>query len=233
VRSACLRARWRARRVRPWPIRADRPVPPRSPAPGPLAPSAASAPIAPTGATPRCMSDVLTTVLGTILPFGLAVGVRPRPTCRPPYNLPSSNPPAPVRRSPIVDAFRRPERRRATLADLPPSTLRALPACTSASGCFRKVNQTGGTLSPAPDTGWAQGDLARPGHGVSATCPNCHILLVETSTNLFSDPGGRAWTRARRAGAPPRSRTAYGGRRVVVGGQRSVPLQTIPASPSP
>ena len=30
-----------------------------------------------------------------------------------------------------------------------------LPACTTANGCFKKVNQTGGTRYPRADGGWA------------------------------------------------------------------------------
>src|SRR5262249_21431588 len=54
-----------------------------------------------------------------------------------------------------------------------------LPACTVASGCFRQVNQHGGTR-PAPPgvgTGWdleATLDVSM----VSAACPRCHILVV-------------------------------------------------------
>ncbi|MEV5960112.1 carboxypeptidase regulatory-like domain-containing protein [Kribbella sp. NPDC051952] len=53
-----------------------------------------------------------------------------------------------------------------------------LPACTSASGCFRKVDQRGGTDYPAPDAGWAQ-EISLDLDMVSAACPNCSILLVE------------------------------------------------------
>jgi Subtilase family len=56
-----------------------------------------------------------------------------------------------------------------------------LPPCTSASGCFTKVSQTGSrTALPAPNAAWAQEtslDLAM----VSAACPDCTILLVEAS----------------------------------------------------
>jgi len=58
-----------------------------------------------------------------------------------------------------------------------------LPACTSASGCFQKVNQTG-LPSPLPsaNAGWA-GEIALDLDMVSAVCPQCKILLVETSSN--------------------------------------------------
>jgi hypothetical protein len=62
-----------------------------------------------------------------------------------------------------------------------------LPACTTANGCFRKVNQNG-TPSPLPvsDAGWA-GEIALDLDMVSAICPNCKILLVEAASNLNAD----------------------------------------------
>ncbi|WP_194909500.1 Kelch repeat-containing protein [Catenulispora rubra] len=62
-----------------------------------------------------------------------------------------------------------------------------LPACTSAGGCFSKVDQTGGTQYPPPNGGWA-GEISLDLDMVSAIAPNAHILLVEatdpSSTNL-------------------------------------------------
>ena len=64
-----------------------------------------------------------------------------------------------------------------------------LPACTTANGCFKKVNGNGAT-SPLPtgNTGWA-GEISLDIQMVSAVCPNCHILLVEaassSNTNLY------------------------------------------------
>ncbi|WP_375480685.1 S8 family serine peptidase [uncultured Jatrophihabitans sp.] len=56
-----------------------------------------------------------------------------------------------------------------------------LPACTTANGCFRKLNQSG-TASPLPrpDTGWAS-EIALDLDMVSAACPRCGITLVEAS----------------------------------------------------
>jgi subtilase family serine protease len=65
-----------------------------------------------------------------------------------------------------------------------------LPACATANGCFRKVNQSGaaGPL-PARDYGWAV-EISLDLDAVSAACPSCHILLVEantpTDTNLMT-----------------------------------------------
>ena len=54
-----------------------------------------------------------------------------------------------------------------------------LPACTTANGCFEKVNQSGqqGDYPPG-DTGWGT-EASLDVEMVSAICPNCHILVVE------------------------------------------------------
>ncbi len=57
-----------------------------------------------------------------------------------------------------------------------------LPPCTTANGCFRKVNQSGGTTYPRANIGWAE-EISLDVDMVSAVCQNCHILLVEASTN--------------------------------------------------
>jgi Putative Ig domain len=58
----------------------------------------------------------------------------------------------------------------------------SLPACTTANGCFRKVNQSG-AASPLPvaNTSWS-GEISLDLDMVSAICPLCKILLVEAST---------------------------------------------------
>jgi subtilase family serine protease len=61
-----------------------------------------------------------------------------------------------------------------------------IPACTTANGCFRKVNQTGGASYPKSNTGWAQ-EQALDLDMVSAMCPGCHILLVEASTASYAN----------------------------------------------
>lgn len=63
-----------------------------------------------------------------------------------------------------------------------------LPACTTSNGCFRKVNQTGGTKYPRTNSGWAT-EISLDLDMVSATCPDCHILLVEASSSSFSNLG--------------------------------------------
>jgi subtilase family serine protease len=84
----------------------------------------------------------------------------------------------------IVDAFDDPN------AESDLATYRstfALPPCTTANGCFKKVNQTGGTLPyPPPNPGWAE-EISLDLDMVSAICPKCKILLVEATTNRFVD----------------------------------------------
>jgi predicted secreted Zn-dependent protease len=65
-----------------------------------------------------------------------------------------------------------------------------LPPCTTANGCFRKVNQRGGTSYPvtAVGKGW-DSEIALDIDMVSAACPNCNILLVEADSANFSDLG--------------------------------------------
>ncbi|MCW2944800.1 MAG: neutral zinc metalloprotease, partial [Actinoallomurus sp.] len=85
----------------------------------------------------------------------------------------------------IVDAYDDPN----AASDL--STYRSqygLPACTTASGCFKKVNETGGTSLPSADSGWAE-EESLDLDMVSAVCPNCHILLVEASQPSTADLG--------------------------------------------
>ena len=53
-----------------------------------------------------------------------------------------------------------------------------LPACTGASGCFSKVDQTGGTDYPPADASW-DGEISLDLDMVSAVAPNARILLVE------------------------------------------------------
>ncbi len=82
----------------------------------------------------------------------------------------------------IVDAFDNPNAE----ADL--AIYRAqygLPECSTANGCFTKVNQRGEQGNYPPyDPGWA-GEIALDLDMVSAAAPNAHILLVEGDDATF------------------------------------------------
>ncbi len=106
------------------------------------------------------------------------------------YNLPSaySQPPSPAgtgQTVAIVDAYDDPN------AESDLGVYRSqygLPACTTANGCFSKVNQSGGTKAPRANGGWAQ-EISLDLDMVSAICPNCHILLVEASSASLTNLG--------------------------------------------
>ena len=61
-----------------------------------------------------------------------------------------------------------------------------LGACTTQNGCFRKVNQNGGTNYPRDDLGWSQ-ETALDLDMASAMCPSCKIMLVEATNSYDSN----------------------------------------------
>jgi subtilase family serine protease len=66
------------------------------------------------------------------------------------------------------------------------STQYNLPACTTANGCFSKVNQTGGTKYPRTDSGWSL-EISLDVQWVHAIASGAKILLVEASSNSFTN----------------------------------------------
>jgi|tagenome__1003787_1003787.scaffolds.fasta_scaffold20983077_3 subtilase family serine protease len=57
-----------------------------------------------------------------------------------------------------------------------------IPSCTTANGCFRKVNQDGEQGNyPLANPEWDP-EIALDVEMVSAVCPRCHILLVEANS---------------------------------------------------
>ncbi|WP_230422325.1 S8 family serine peptidase [Catenulispora pinistramenti] len=67
-------------------------------------------------------------------------------------------------------------------------TTYGLPACTTANGCFSKVNERGAATPLPADQGWGV-EEALDLDMVSAACPQCHILLVEADTASGDDLG--------------------------------------------
>src|SRR6266511_3052254 len=61
-----------------------------------------------------------------------------------------------------------------------------LPACTTANGCFSKVNQIGGSSYPRTDSGWAL-EISLDIQWAHAIAPGARILLVEATTNSFTN----------------------------------------------
>lgn len=158
--------------------------------------------------TARCFAHVVTDARGNPMngkinpaaatPSGYGPG-----DLRSAYNITSNGTTTTVA---IVDAYGYPNAE----ADL--ATYRSqfgLPACTTANGCFKKINQTGGTSYPRTNTGWDQ-EQALDLDMVSAMCPDCHILLVEASTSSLSNLGTAVNTAAATAGVTVIS-NSYGG----------------------
>jgi subtilase family serine protease len=130
-----------------------------------------------------CLAWVRTDLVpGKLAPAATPSGFGPA-TLRAAYNLTSSG--SSSQTIAIVDAFNDPN------AESDLGVYRAqfgLSACTTANGCFSKVDQTGGTHYPRGNTGWAE-EISLDLDMASAICPLCHILLVEAKTNSFTNLG--------------------------------------------
>jgi subtilase family serine protease len=61
-----------------------------------------------------------------------------------------------------------------------------LPACTTANGCFTKVDQNGGSRYPRSDAGWAL-EISLDVEWAHAIAPGANILLVEAKSNSFAN----------------------------------------------
>jgi subtilase family serine protease len=84
-----------------------------------------------------------------------------------------------------------------------------LSSCTTANGCLKIMNQTGGTSLPRFNTGWA-GETSLDVDAVSATCPDCKIVVVQASSASIANLGTAAATAARQPGVVAIS-NSYGG----------------------
>ena len=139
---------------------------------------------APAG-TARCNADVATNASGTVRSAARVPTAGYYPAdLQSAYSLPSSTAGA-GQTVAIVDAYDDPN------AESDLAVYRSqfgLPACTTANGCFRKVNQDGGTSYPAANSGWAE-EISLDLDMVSAICPNCHILLVEANASSIVNLG--------------------------------------------
>ncbi len=99
------------------------------------------------------------------------------------YNLPTTA--ATVQTIAIVDAFDDPNAE----ADLTMyRSMFGIQACTTANGCFRKVNQAGGTTPPTANSSWGV-EISLDVDMASAICQNCHILLVEANSASTANLG--------------------------------------------
>jgi subtilase family serine protease len=137
-------------------------------------------PAAQSGTSAACSAEVVTDAKGKPAATTAPAGYGPS-DLRSAYALPSSG--GAGQTVAIVDAYDDPT----AASDL--NVYRSqygLSSCTTANGCFRKVNQTGGTTPPRANAGWAQ-EISLDVDMASAICPNCHILLVEANSSAFTD----------------------------------------------
>ena len=140
---------------------------------------------APIGALGACGAQVVTNSSGT----PLVTNSSPPPGAYGPaqfhtaYNLPTTAPSAQT--IGIVDAYDDPN----IEADLAAfDNAYGLPACTTANGCFTKINQSGGTTYPTANSGWSL-EIALDVETAHQTCQNCKILLVEATTASLANLG--------------------------------------------
>ena len=84
-----------------------------------------------------------------------------------------------------------------------------MPSCTTANGCLRIVDQNGGSNLPRTNTSWDQ-EQALDVDAVSATCPDCHILVVQASSNSLANLAAAVNQAAKTAGVVAIS-NSYGG----------------------
>jgi hypothetical protein len=122
------------------------------------------------------------------------------------YALPNATFPSSQQTIAVVDAFNDPTAE----ADLGVYDRQfGLPECTTANGCFRKLNQEG-RASPLPqrEGGWAT-EISLDVQMAHAICQGCHVMLVEANNESFANLGA-AVDAAVSAGATEVS-NSYGG----------------------
>jgi subtilase family serine protease len=134
----------------------------------------------------RCLAHVVTDSAGHILSHVHQAGFLPsgyKPAdLQSAYNITTTGSSSTI--IAIVDAYGYPTAE----ADL--GVYRAewgLPPCTTANGCFQKLNQKGKASGyPAENLGWAQ-ETSLDLDMASAMCPSCKIILVEAKTPSFKN----------------------------------------------
>jgi hypothetical protein len=153
---------------------------------GPTTPVKYSQPVC--GAVPvgkaRCNSYVVTNKAGKPLASPNAVSGYGPVQFQTAYGLTAAAAASTTEVVAIVDAFDNPNVQANLNTYSTNFGLSVLPTCPGAAapGCFKKVDQTGGTNYPSGDTGWGL-EIALDVETVHAVCPNCGILLVEANDN--------------------------------------------------
>jgi subtilase family serine protease len=137
---------------------------------------------APPSDSGRCHVLVVTDRQGNPLASTSPSGLSPA-TIKSVYGFPAGNDAGAGTTIAIVDAYDDPNAE----DDLNVfSSTFGLPACTTANGCFKKVNQTGGTSYPRSNSGWAL-EISLDVQWAHAIAPGAKILLVEAKSNSLSN----------------------------------------------
>jgi subtilase family serine protease len=151
-----------------------------------------------------CLAKVLVNDKGAIPMATAPLASALSPTqLRAAYNLPAGGSGRTVA---IVDAYGYPNLERDLAAY---RSYYGMPACTTGNGCLRVINQNGGTTPPTTDLGWSQ-EQALDVDAVSAACPACNILVVQSSSASFADLGAAVSRAAAQPGVVAIS-NSYGG----------------------
>ncbi len=138
--------------------------------------------------TPRCHTRVVTDEKGKPQATTSPTGYGPAQLLSA-YSLNGSS--SVTRTIAIVDAYDHPN----IASDLATFSsqygIPTLPSCpvesgTAASPCFQKVDQRGGNVYPATDSGWAL-EIALDVETAHSICQNCNILLVEADSSTYDN----------------------------------------------
>ena len=144
-----------------------------------------NAPVCPGPANPgsaRCHAIVRTNGRGSTATNTTPTGLSPA-QIKAAYSFSTSSTAGAGTTIAIVDAYDDP----AAESDLNVfSAYYGLPACTTANGCFKKVNQSGGAKYPRANAGWAL-EISLDIQWAHAIAPGAKILLVEASSNSFTN----------------------------------------------
>src|SRR5438552_6832360 len=132
--------------------------------------------------TASCHALVVTDGVGNPNASPSPTGLSPA-TIKSVYNYSTSSTAGAGQTIAIVDAYDDPTAE-SDLATF--SSQYSLPACTTANGCFKKVDQNGGSSYPRKDAGWAL-EISLDVEWAHAIAPGARILLVEATSNSFNN----------------------------------------------
>src|SRR5205823_6478081 len=136
----------------------------------------------PPSGSARCHVAVVTDERGNPLASSAPTGLSPA-TIKSSYSFPSGTTAGAGKTIAIVDAYDDPSAE----SDLGVFSRQfGLPSCTTANGCFSKVDQRGGTTYPRKDSGWAL-EISLDIQWAHAIAPGAKILLVESDSNSFAN----------------------------------------------